>query len=113
NQSRQPEGALLLFMGTPPKPDQMDKGEVFARMRAEALSGEDGDTAWVEFGADEGYEFTPLPLPLTEADWKQIAKANPSFPEDTPREAILRMRKKLGADSFLREGAGIWDEVKV
>jgi hypothetical protein len=109
NQSRQPTGALLLFMGTPPKPT--DPGEVFGRMRAEALSGEDDDTGWVEFGADPGYKPPPLPAPLTEADWRQVSKANPSFPQDTPREAILRMRKKLGADSYLREGLGIWSEV--
>ncbi|HET6910111.1 MAG TPA: terminase [Mycobacteriales bacterium] len=108
NQSRQDSGALLLFLGTPPKPS--DKGEVFARMRSEALSGEDEDTGWIEFGADPGYTPTPLPAPLSKADWEQVAKANPSFPEDTPREAILRMRKKLGPDSFLREGLGIWDE---
>jgi len=108
NQSRQPTSALLLFMGTPPRPT--DPGEAFTRMRTEALSGEDPDTAWVEFGADDGHEFTPLPEPLSEADWAQIAKGNPSFPDDTPREAILRMRKKLGPDSFTREGAGIWDD---
>ena len=109
NQSRQPTGALLLFMGTPPKP--ADPGEVFTRMRTEALSGEDQDTGWVEFGADPGFEPTPAPAPLTAADWAQVAKANPSYPEDTPREAILRMRKKLSPDSFPREGLGIWDEV--
>ena len=111
NQSRQETSALLLFMGTPPKPT--DPGEVFSRMRSEALSGEDGDTGWVEFAADPDYEPTSLPSPLTEADWKQIAKANPSFPQDTPREAILRMRKKLGPESFRREGMGIWDKVDV
>lgn len=109
NQTRQPTGALLLFMGTPPKPT--DPGEVFRRMRTEALSGEDGDTGWIEFSADPGFVPTPLPAALTADDWAQIAKANPSFPQDTPREAILRMRKKLGADSFLREGLGIWDEM--
>jgi hypothetical protein len=108
NQSRQPTSALLLFMGTPPKPK--DPGEVFGRMRKEALTGEDDDTGWVEFGADPEHEFTALPAPLTEADWRQIAKANPSYPQDTPREAILRMRKKLGPESFNREGAGQWDE---
>ena len=111
NQSRQETSALLLFMGTPPKPT--DPGEVFTRMRTEALTGEDDDTGWVEFGADPDYEPTALPAPLTDADWKQIAKANPSFPSDTPREAILRMRKKLGPESFKREGAGIWDEASV
>jgi phage terminase large subunit-like protein len=111
NQSREASGALLLFMGTPPKPT--DPGDVFRRMRTEALSGEDDDTGWIEFGCDADYAPTELPAPLTDADWEQIAKANPSFPEDTPREAILRMRKKLGPDSFLREGLGIWDEIDV
>lgn len=111
NQCRQETGALLLFMGTPPKPKE-PKGEVFTEMRREALSGEDDDTGWIELGADPSHTFTPTPAPLSEADWKQIAKANPSFPEDTPREAILRMRKKLGHESFLREGAGIWDELR-
>jgi phage terminase large subunit-like protein len=108
NQSRQPSSALLLFMGTPPKPT--DPGEVFTRMRKEALAGEDDDTGWVEFGADHDYKPTLPPAPLTDADWRQVAKANPSYPQDTPRESILRMRKKLGADSFLREGLGIWDD---
>lgn len=107
NQSRQETGALLLFMGTPPRPT--DSGEIFTRMRTECLIGEDDDTGWVEFGADEDHEFTASPAPLSDADWAQIAKANPSFPLDTPREAILRMRKKLGPESFKREGAGIWD----
>lgn len=109
NQSRQPTGALLLFMGTPPRPT--DAGEVFTRMRTDCLTDEDDDTGWVEFGADEDFEPTPAPADLTEADWRQVAKANPSFPHDTPREAILRMRKKLGPESFLREGLGIWDKV--
>lgn len=107
NQSRQPEGALMLFMGTPPRPQ--DPGEVFTRMRADATAG-DEDTGWVEFGAEQDYTPTPLPAPLDDADWGQIAGANPSFPEDTSRTAILRLRKKLGDDSFLREGLGIWTE---
>lgn len=107
NQSRQPEGALMLFMGTPPRPQ--DPGEVFTRMRTDATAG-DEDTGWVEFGADEDYTPTALPAPLTDADWGQISTANPSFPEDTSRTAILRMRKKLGDDSFLREGCGVWSQ---
>lgn len=108
NQSRQDTGALLLFMGTPPKPK--DPGEVFTRMRDEALAGEDADTCWVEFGCDPDYTPTPLPAAPTEKDWAQVAKANPSFPDDTSREAILRMRKKLGPDSYLREGMGRWGD---
>jgi hypothetical protein len=107
NQCRQETGALMLFMGTPPKPT--DPSEVFRRMRSETLTGEDDDTGWIEFGADEGFVPTPSPAHLKPEDWEQVAKANPSFPEDTPREAILRMRKKLGPESFSREGLGIWD----
>lgn len=108
NQSRQDCGALMLFIGTPPKPT--DPGEVFRRMRTEALAGEDVDTGWIEFGADPDYAPTPKPAPLRPSDWAQVTKANPSYPADTPREAILRMRKKLADDSFIREGLGIWDE---
>jgi hypothetical protein len=111
NQSRQDTGALLLFLGTPPRPT--DNGEAFKRMRTEALSGEDSDTGWIEFGADPDFNPTPPPPPAVKADWVQVAKANPSYPDDTPRESILRMRKKLGADSFLREGLGIWDDHSV
>jgi hypothetical protein len=99
NQSRQPAGALLFFMGTPPRPT--DSGDVFSMKRREALAGEVDDTVYVEFSADRG---------ARPDDWAQVAKANPSFPLRTPREAILRMRRNLGAESFLREGLGIWDE---
>lgn len=100
NQSQQATGALVLFTGTPPKPD--DPGEVFRRKRKEALSGEDEDTAYIEFSADPDAD---------PDDPKQWAKANPSYPKRTPREAILRMRKNLSRDSFMREALGIWDEV--
>jgi hypothetical protein len=109
NQSRQPEGALVLFLGTPPRPT--DNGEVFTGMRDDALAG-DEDIGWVELGADEEHVFTPKPAPLTAEDWAQIRKANPSFPEDTPRESILRMRKRLGNDSFAREAGGQWPKKK-
>ena len=110
NQCRQETGALMLFMGTPPKPD--DPSEVFTGMREDALSGTDEDTGWIEFGADKGYVPPPKLMPLTASDWAQVAKANPSYPDDTPREAILRMRKKLGHESYIREGLGIWDELR-
>jgi len=111
NQSRQTSGGLMLFMGTPPKPT--DPGEVFSRMRTDALSGEDEDTGYIEFSADPEFEPTPSPAPMRESDWAAIAEANPSFPLRTPAEAILRMRKKLTPESMKREGYGIWDKVGV
>lgn len=91
---------LLFFLGTPPKPS--DPSEVFERKRAAALSGDESDTAFIEFSADRGAD------PLDRAQW---AKANPSFPRRTNEVAMLRMIKNLSADSVLREALGIWDEM--
>jgi len=101
NQSRHPHGALLFFMGTPPRP--VDPGEAFTYKRAQALSGKSQDIAFVEMSADEDAE---------PDDREQWAKANPSFPELTPLESMLRLRENLPAvDSWLREGLGIWGTV--
>jgi len=92
---------LFFIVGTPPRPT--DNGEVFTRKRTEAMSGTADDLLYVEFSAD------PVATPRDQIDWDQVARANPSFPEHTPKTAILRMWKNLGPDSFWREGYGIWD----
>lgn len=91
---------LALYVGTPPKPE--DNSESFARMRAEALSGEADDLVWIECGADH---FDDPDDPKT---W---AKANPSYPHRTPDESILRLQRKLTGAGFRREGLGIWNEL--
>lgn len=90
---------LAIYVGTPPRPE--DPSEAFTRMRTEAVSGEAADMVWIECGADPG---------AFADDRTQWAKANPSYPDRTPEESILRLRKKLTLDSFYREGLGIWDE---
>jgi hypothetical protein len=90
---------LALFMGTPPTP--LDQSEAFHRMRTEALSGEADDLVWIECGADPDAD---------PDDRKQWAKANPSYPHRTPLTSMLRLRKKLAPESWMREGLGIWDE---
>lgn len=98
NQSRQESGALLFFMGTPPRPT--DPGEEFANRRARAIKGDDPDTFYVEFSADDDAD---------PDDREQWAKANPSFPSRTPIESMKRMRANLTDDaSFLREALGVW-----
>jgi hypothetical protein len=105
NQSRQEAGALLFFMGTPPRPSDGDRGDEFTNRRAMALSGKARDMVYVELSADPDAD---------PDDRKQWAKANPSFPGHTPVEAMLRMRANLtDVDSFRREGLGIWDDVAV
>lgn len=107
NASKNPAGALLFFMGTPPRPT--DPGEEFTNRRNRALLvkpegqvvGVGGRGVYVEFSADPGAD---------PDDREQWAKANPSFPGRTPVESIERMRENLtDEDSFRREGLGIWD----
>lgn len=100
NQSRQPSGALVFYMGTPPRPT--DVGEAFTAKRRKALSGKSKDMVYVEMSADQD---------ASPDDHKQWAKANPSFPHRTPVESMERMRENLASDeSFVREGLGVWDE---
>lgn len=91
---------LPIFVGTPPKPS--DPSEVFTTRRKAVLAGEDTDTAYIEFSADPDAD---------PSDRKQWAKANPSYPSRTKDTAILRMKRILTPESFLREALGIWDVV--
>jgi phage terminase large subunit-like protein len=99
NASKQAAGALLFFMGTPPRPT--DPGEEFTNRRSKALEGRTRDAVYVEFSADADAD------PDDQVQW---AKANPSFPGRTPVESMERMREQLtDDDSFRREALGIWD----
>lgn len=101
NQARHEHGALLFFMGTPPR--QTDPSEAFSARRADAWAGESDDAIWLELGAD------PDSDPDDRSQWPLM---NPSFPTRTPLESMLRLRKNLADDdSWNREGRGIWDPV--
>jgi hypothetical protein len=102
NQSRHEAGALLFFMGTPPRPS--DNGEEFANRRAKALSGNALNMVYVELSAD----------PTADCDDRgQWAKANPSYPLHTPVESMERLRENLtDEDSFKREALGIWGDIE-
>lgn len=99
NQARHEFGALLFFMGTPPRP--IDKSGPWLLRRAEALAGTSTDSVWLEIGAD----------PDSDPDDRSLFPLfNPSYPHRTPLESMLRLRKNLGDDdSWNREGRGIYD----
>ena len=119
NQSRFPHGALLFYMGTPPRPD--DSGEMFTARRTKALNakraagldgfGEPlavGDALYVECSADSDVGKDEGP---SLDDVEQVEKANPSYPHRTPPVSIARLRENLpDDDSWRREGLGVWDE---
>ena len=99
NQARHEHGALLLFMGTPPR--KSDPSTSFTLRRSEAWAGEAEDAIWLEIGAD------PASDPNDPAQYPAM---NPSYPLRTPLESLLRLRKNLkDNDSWNREGRGIWD----
>lgn len=103
NQSRHESGALLFFIGTPPRPS--DPGDEFANRRSRALSGKSKNMVYVEFSADRDAD------PDDHGQW---ARANPSFPHRTPVESMERMRENLtDDDSFRREALGIWDAEQI
>lgn len=98
NQAQHPHGALVFFIGTPPRPT--DPGEAFTSKRDQALSGKKKNIFYVEFSAD------PDSKP---DDVKQFPIMNPSFPHRTPMEAMERMRENIpDDDSWNREARGIW-----
>lgn len=114
NQSRFESGALLFFMGTPPRP--VDPGEAFKQRRREALAfaGEDfipvegEDALYIECSADRN---VGRPGGPSVDDIEQIKKANPSYPHRTPHRSVLRLRKNLpGDESWRREALGVWDD---
>lgn len=102
NQSRHPHGALVFFMGTPPRPS--DPGESFTIRRTKALEGQADNLVYIEFSAD------PDASPDDRGQW---ALANPSYPLHTPAQSIERLRELLADDeSFMREALGVWDPAK-
>lgn len=119
NQSRWQFGALLFFMGTPPRP--IDPGQEFTNRRDKALAikkragvgdfggvVQGGKAVFVECSADSSCGKKDGP---DLDDRAQVAIANPSYPHRTPDISIERLRENLTSDdSWRREGLGIWDE---
>lgn len=101
NQARNPHGALIFFLGTPPRPT--DPGEAFSVKREQALSGSATNMVYVEIGAD------PDADPDDRSQW---SKMNPSYPHRTPLDSMLRMRANItDDDAYRREAMGIWPAV--
>jgi hypothetical protein len=100
NQARHEHGALVFFIGTPPRPD--DNGDEFAARRRKALAGRMTNGIYIELSADKDADLD---------DPKQWAKANASYPHRTPHESMLRLRENLTDDGdWRREAMGIWDD---
>lgn len=98
NAAQHEHGALVFFMGTPPRPT--DDGAAFATKRRRALDGKSPDQMYVELSADPDADSD---------DREQWALMNPSYPHRTPLESMLRMRENIpDEESWRREAMGIW-----
>ena len=108
NQSRFPAGALLFFMGTPPRP--VDPGEAFKLRRRQSLEVEAAVARGEEVESDAVYIECSADPDAKPDDREQWAIANPSYPHRTPLRSMLRLRKNLPSDaSWMREAMGVWD----
>lgn len=101
--ARHEHGALLFFIGTPPR--AIDDGSAFTAKRAAALAGEAPDGMWVEIcGTDD----------LGPQEPRNLRRANPSYPSRVNAAAMKRMHKNLpDPAAWRREALGIWDEASV
>lgn len=94
----------LIVTGTPPDPDKGETGEVFTRIRNQAIAGKNKRMCWIDFGC-EG------PLPNTE-DRSQWALHNPSCGLDhgTTMQALEDFHSVMSPEAFAREFLGWWGD---
>lgn len=99
NAAKNPHGALLFFIGTPPRP--VDDGAAFKAKRRNALDGTMRDGLFVEISGD---------AKLGDHEPRNLRMANPSYPSRVPPESMKRMRANLpDSGAWRREALGIWD----
>lgn len=90
----------VIYMGTPPKPE--DPSEIFTSFRDSALDGSaEPGLLYLEYGADPSCD---------PSSWEAVEQANPSYPLRVGKRSIKFLRKQLKSDeAWAREGLGVWD----
>lgn len=103
---------VTIYMGTPPKPDELEaagKGEPFVRVRQGAIDKTDKRVSWVDFSADGFIEdMTPVELTAFLNDKRNWAAANPALGARINLETIETERSKFNDGSFARERLNMW-----
>jgi hypothetical protein len=91
-----------IFTGTPPGPSA--NGEIFTRVRTEALSGDGVRLSWHEWSADR-------PVDLDDRNgWRSV---NPALINGRLQfEVIEGERARFSEGGFARERLGMWDEAE-
>lgn len=86
-----------IICGTPP--GQRDNGEVFTRLRNDALSGRSPRTGWLEWSFDRDADAD---------DRSQWAQANPALGVRLGLDVIADERAAMDDETFRRERGGVW-----
>jgi hypothetical protein len=87
----------LIFCGTPP--NEVANGDVFTKLRTEALSGSANHTSWLEWAMPEGSDLD---------DPAMWAFANPALGFRLRWERIAAERSRWSDEGFARERGGMW-----
>ena len=93
----------VILTGTPPDPEKGQQGEVFVRVRADAVNKRDKRLAWADFGAPDG----PLPDITDRAKW---AEWNPALGIRLAVAEVERELALMSPETFARERAGWWGD---
>ena len=96
----------VILTGTPPDPSKGQQGEVFTRVRSDAVSKRDKRLAWSDFGAPDG------PIPDIE-DREKWAQWNPALGIRLATAEVERELKLMSPDAFARERGGWWGDPAV
>lgn len=86
-----------IMCGTPPGP--LNIGEVFTRLRRDAMSGKSRRTLWLE------WSFSPDADP---DDEREHARANPAYGIRLDPQVVEDERAAMDDATFLRERGGVW-----
>lgn len=94
----------MIVTGTPPDPEKGETGEVFTRLRSQALTGKSKRICWVDYGSAG-------PMPDVDDRGLWLAR-NPScgLPHGTTLEALTDFRTMMSPDNFAREFLGWWGD---
>lgn len=97
----------VLILGTPPDPEKahLEKGEVFRRVRSDAIAKADANLLFVDFGVKDG------PLPDVD-DQRLWHRHNPALGGRLHINEVKRERQLMSAEKFARERLGWWGDPK-
>lgn len=89
----------IIFTGTPPGPTM--NGEVFTRVRTNALKGKNRRACWDEWSIVEGADLD---------DIAAIAEANPALGGRLQADVCVDERAAMDDETYARERGGLWSE---